>query len=123
MARTSQERRRRGAAPEAVMASKAAALFVGREPVSNGRDEVADAGTSDAVAVEEAAFVEAAVRQDIGQEIGLSDIGQAELASAHPLHGFIDEVQATVIKGWVGGPQTPSQRIGPQLIEGGTRVA
>ena len=82
------------------MASKAAALFVGPEPVSNGRDEVADAGISDAVAIEDAAFVEAAVRQDIGQEIGLSDIGQAGLVSAHPLHGFIDEVQATVIKGW-----------------------
>jgi GT2 family glycosyltransferase/glycosyltransferase involved in cell wall biosynthesis len=105
------------------MASKAAALFVGREPVSNGRDEVADAGISDAVAVEEAAFVEAAVRQDIGQEIGLSDIGQAELASAHPLHGFIEEVQATVIKGWVWDPQTPSQRIRLELIEGETRLA
>ena len=122
MARTSQDRRRRGAAPQAVVASEAVALFVGTELASNGRDAGADAGVS-AVAVEEAAFVEAAVRQDIGQENGLSDIGQAGLASAHPLHGYIDEIEATVIKGWVWDPQTPSERIRLELIEGETRLA
>src|SRR5258708_34369842 len=109
MARTSQDRRRRGATPQAVVASEAVALFVGTELASNGRDAGADAGVS-AVAVEEAAFVEAAERQDIGRENGLSDIGQAGLASAPPPHGYLDEIGATAIKGWGGERQTPEER-------------
>src|SRR5260370_26168980 len=109
MARTSQDRRRRGAAPQAVVASEAVALFVGTELASNGRDAGADAGVS-AVAVEEAAFVEAAVRQDIGRENGLSDIGQAGLASAHPPHGFLHEIRATAIRRLLAHPHTPRAR-------------
>src|SRR5260370_35879213 len=121
MARTSQDRRRRGTAPQAVVASEAVALFVGSELASNGRDAGADAGVS-AVAVEEAAFVEAAVRQDIGQENGLCDIGQAGLASAHPLHRYLHEIGGAVIKGWVGDPQTPSERDTLERSEGKKRL-
>ena len=139
MARTSQDRRRRGAAPQAVMASETAALLAPDELVLNGRDGFADAalaGTDQAPfaaglsepadrrsAAEDAVFAEPAVSQDIGQDSALSDIGQGALAPARPLHGYIDEVKPTGIKGWAWDPQTPSERIRLELTEGEVRLA
>src|SRR3954447_10912748 len=139
MARTSQDRRRRGAAPKAVIVSETAVLLADDEAGLNGRETFAEtalvATDQGALAVglaermdgpsasEGAAFADAAVSQHIGQDSALSDIGQAALPPAHPLHGYIDEVKPTGIKGWAWDPQSPSARIRLELIEGEVRLA
>src|SRR5438132_7589764 len=139
MARTSQDRKRRGTAPQAVIVSETATFLADDEAGLNGREAFADTvlaaadqGALAAVlaermdgpnASEGAAFAEPAVSQDIGQDSALSDIGQGALAPARPLHGYIDEVKPTGIKGWAWNPQRPSERIRLELIEGDVRLA
>src|SRR3981189_3216695 len=87
MARTSQDRRRRGAAPQAVMALETAAFLEGDEAGLNGCQAFADT------------------------------------APTRPLHGCIDEVKSTGIKGGAWGRQTRGERIRLELVEGETRLA
>ena len=139
MARTLQDRRRRSTAPQAVMASESAALLAGGEPGPNGRDAFADAAlaaadqgalaaelaerTGASTAAQNTAFADPAMPQEVGQDIGFSDIGRAALAPARPLHGYIDEAKPAGIKGWAWDPQTPGDRIRLELVEGDTRLA
>jgi GT2 family glycosyltransferase/glycosyltransferase involved in cell wall biosynthesis len=104
----------------------------------NGREALADtalsvtdpaavaAGLSEPVngpsVAEGPAFAEPAMSHDIGQDGGLSDIAQGALAPAHPLHGYIDEIKPTGIKGWAWDPQMPSERIRLELVEGEARL-
>ena len=127
MARTSQDRRRRGAAPQTVVASENPVLIAGDEPVLNGRAFSAVAIAKPALrhdAEEDTGHgIGPDVGQDVGQDVGLSDIGPssdigpASLAPAHPFHAAEPLVPPQIA---AEKPDAPAEPVGA-LTEGALR--